>query len=272
MWNKLLVAADGSPDSGAATQLALAIAARSDARVDAIHVVDTAMMDATFIADLSGSVGFQPFLNLTAEMREALRAMGASILEDFEARRSGAGVPGAPRTAEGIVVNEVARTAEKYDAVFVGAHGVGSKRGKPIGSHADALLRRLSIPAFVAREGCTAISRPLAAFDGSEKANRALQAAAKLAELFGVPLAVLSSGPEAESCRTAADRIVSETSCRYSFQTAPGHPDDEILKRLPEHDLVALGSHGHGRIIEFVLGSTTERVLRKSPVTVLCVP
>ena len=272
MEKKFLVAVDGSPDSGAAIQLALAVAGRSSARLEALHVVDTAMMDATFVADLSGSIGFQPFLNMTAEMRGALRAMAGSILEDFESRRSEAGVAGSSRTAEGIVVNEIARAAEGCDAVFVGAHGVGSHRGKAIGSHADALLRKLTLPAFVAREESTTIRRPLAAFDGSDRANRALGWAAELAGLFGVPLAVLSAGPEAGSCRAAADKIVSKTAARFEFETGSGHPDDEILKRLPEHDLVALGSHGHGRIVELVLGSTTERVLRKAPVTVLCVP
>jgi nucleotide-binding universal stress UspA family protein len=36
--------------------------------------------------------------------------------------------------------------------------------------------------------------------------------------------------------------------------------------------MIAIGSHGHGRIAELVLGSTTERVLRRATVSVLCVP
>jgi len=36
-------------------------------------------------------------------------------------------------------------------------------------------------------------------------------------------------------------------------------------------DFFAIGTHGHGRIVEPVLGSTTDRVLRRARVLMLCV-
>jgi nucleotide-binding universal stress UspA family protein len=51
-----------------------------------------------------------------------------------------------------------------------------------------------------------------------------------------------------------------------------GHPDEAILARAEQNDLIAIGSHGHGRIAELVLGSTTERILRRTTISVLCVP
>ncbi|HEU5250482.1 MAG TPA: universal stress protein [Thermoanaerobaculia bacterium] len=34
-------------------------------------------------------------------------------------------------------------------------------------------------------------------------------------------------------------------------------------------DLVAMGAHGHGRVVELVLGSTTDRVLRSATIPVV---
>ncbi|HZI66395.1 MAG TPA: universal stress protein, partial [Thermoanaerobaculia bacterium] len=48
------------------------------------------------------------------------------------------------------------------------------------------------------------------------------------------------------------------------------HPDDAIFEEVGAGgDLVAMGAHGHGRVVELVLGSTTDRVLRAATVPVL---
>lgn len=274
-WKKLLVALDGSPFSDCAARLAIFLGGKLGAAVEGVHIVDTAMMDATFIADLSGSVGFQPFLNLTGEMREALRGIAETVVADFRSKLEASGVAGSARVGEGTVVHELLRASQDADAIFLGTLGVGSKRGKSLGGHSDALLRKLAIPAVVCPAAGDRISRPLAAFDASERSARALSAARDLAENVGGSLDVLTvevDPAEVEKRRKAALAAAGSGGVRVSFEAATGHPDEEILKRLPAHDLVALGSHGHGRIVEMVLGSTTERVLRRSPVPVLCVP
>ena len=46
-----------------------------------------------------------------------------------------------------------------------------------------------------------------------------------------------------------------------------GHAHEEIVRFLGETgtDLLFIGAYGHSRIIEMVLGSTTEYVLRNAP-------
>jgi len=52
-----------------------------------------------------------------------------------------------------------------------------------------------------------------------------------------------------------------------------GLPEEEILAYVGENeiDLLVMGTHGRRGIERYILGSTTERVLRKSPVPVLAV-
>ncbi len=52
-----------------------------------------------------------------------------------------------------------------------------------------------------------------------------------------------------------------------------GHPVSTILKTAAEngHDLIVMGTHGHGRFQEALMGSTARRVVRRSPLPVLTV-
>lgn len=54
---------------------------------------------------------------------------------------------------------------------------------------------------------------------------------------------------------------------RASFELLNGHAHEEIARYLgqSETDLLFIGAYGHSRIIEMVLGSTTEYVLRNAP-------
>ncbi len=52
-----------------------------------------------------------------------------------------------------------------------------------------------------------------------------------------------------------------------------GHPVDQIITRAEKHsfDLIVMGSHGHGTLTEAMLGSTSQRVIRRSRKPVLTV-
>lgn len=276
MARRFLVGLDGSPGSDAAARRAFDLAAALGAGIDGVHVLDTAQLEASFVADLSGSVGFQPFLNLSGELRRALAAAGEAIVADFEGKREAAGVAGSGRVVEGRVVPEMERAATAADIVFVGLHGTGGRhRGKSPGGHADSLARRLKVPIFLAAEETPELRRPVVAFDGSERARRALLLAAEIAAKTGGVMDVLivsDSADEIAEHRRAAEDALAGRTLRSEIAAEGGHADEVILGRAGRNDWIAIGSHGHGRIVELVLGSTTERVLRRTAVSVLCVP
>lgn len=61
---------------------------------------------------------------------------------------------------------------------------------------------------------------------------------------------------------------------RFTAAVVVGQPAAEIARYADEQgaDVVVLGSHGHGLVHRFLLGSVAERVARQAPCAVLIVP
>ncbi|HEY6065895.1 MAG TPA: universal stress protein, partial [Thermoanaerobaculia bacterium] len=113
----------------------------------------------------------------------------------------------------------------------------------------------------------------LLAWDGSPKSRKALVLLAEIALLFELPVRVLvaSGDPEGgEALKAEAEKELRDRRVTVSSALRADHPDDAVFAEIAEGaDLVAMGAHGHGRVVELVLGSTTDRVLRAATVPVL---
>ncbi|MEA5389285.1 universal stress protein [Haloarculaceae archaeon H-GB11] len=140
--------------------------------------------------------------------------------------------------------------------------------------------------------------------DGSDLALEALRESLTLAELSGATIHVLYVVDDAKIAELASGTGIDDVSLdgdvdglfrRFeaigehalddlreaatgrgvALTTAirKGLPEEEILAYVDEEeiDLLVMGTHGRRGIERYILGSTTERVLRQSPVPVLTV-
>ncbi len=140
--------------------------------------------------------------------------------------------------------------------------------------------------------------------DGSDLALRALEEALSLAALTGATIHVVYVVDDASVAELATDAGFDEVSFDADvgrlferFEAAGeraiadvraaagergvelvtevrrGIPDEAILAYADERgvDLIVMGTHGRRGVRRYLLGSTTERVLRRSPVPVLAV-
>src|SRR3989442_15524092 len=86
MIKSILVALDGSEHADAALQHGLWLGERLRATLIGLHVIDIVSIEGSFLHDISGSLGFEPYLDFSAKMREALRERGKVLLETFTRR------------------------------------------------------------------------------------------------------------------------------------------------------------------------------------------
>jgi len=98
----------------------------------------------------------------------------------------------------------------------------------------------------------------------------AMRSAAEFANVIGVPLTVVTVARDpklGERTLNEAKVYFENYTPKAEFKLLNGHANEEIVRFLKDHaaDLLFIGAYGHSRIIEMVLGSTTEYVLRNSP-------
>jgi nucleotide-binding universal stress UspA family protein len=137
MFDTVVVATDGSESAERAVTVALDLAARFDAAVHALYVVD------------AGEVAESP-PDVREELEDALRAAGEAALSFVDDRDD------AVRTAvrEGDPAIEVIEYAESIDAdlVATGTRGRHGEHAFLLGSVAEAVVRRAPMPVLTVRQ------------------------------------------------------------------------------------------------------------------------
>lgn len=233
---------------------------------------------------------------LVQEERRRLEAAADRVRE--------AGLDAETLFEEGPVAETLAQRAEeRADLVVMATHGRGPFSRFWLGSVADGLARRCSVPLLFVRpeeEEPTgpAIDRVLLPVDGSELAERILPTATAVGRLFGAAYTVLrvvrppfrpglayedlpvqvdtdviaeQEQRVAEYVEAVAERLRGEGLSARGRVVHGASPAAEIARVAEEEeiDLVAMATHGRGGLKRLVLGSVADKVLRAGELPVL---
>ncbi|MFM0038469.1 universal stress protein [Paraburkholderia strydomiana] len=150
MYQKILVAVDGSETSTRALNAAIELARDSGARLQPLFVVDVPLMS-------YDAPGYDP-----SYVRDALTEEGRRVLADAAALMGTAGVTGPTRLAETeLMTGEdiahcIQRAAEEFgaDVVVMGTHGRRGVRRLMLGSVAERFLRIAACPVLLISGQC----------------------------------------------------------------------------------------------------------------------
>lgn len=271
MIKNILVPLDGSEHAKSALDYAVWLAEKFNGTLFGQHVIDTVSIEGTFFHDISGSLGFEPYLDFSTKMREALEERGKGILEEFSNRCRNKGIRHETFLDMGIIPNEICERSKVADLVVLGHRGINEEFSTGLlGGTAESVTRKSPRPVFVSTKGFKKIERPLLAYDGSQRASSAMESAAEFCTQLRLPLAVLHIPKEekmGEKVLQQAKSYLSSYEIETRYELARGYPEQKIVDYLINYnfDLLFIGAYGHRRIIEMVLGSATEYVLRKSP-------
>jgi nucleotide-binding universal stress UspA family protein len=271
MIKNVLAPLDGSEHSKAALDYAIWITQKFNGTLFGQHIIDTISLEGTFFHDISGSLGFEPYLDFSSKMREILEERGKIILDDFAARCDKQGVAHKTFLDMGLIANEICERAKVADLVVIGHRGVNEEFSTGLlGTTAETITRKCPRPIFVSTKQFAPIEKPLLAYDGSQRASSAMDSAAEFCTRLNLPLTVLTISKDETVARSnlqQAKSYLSGYAIDVMYESTRGHPEQKIIEQLVNHnhDLLFIGAYGHRRIIEMVLGSTTEYVLRNAP-------
>jgi nucleotide-binding universal stress UspA family protein len=270
MIKRILVGIDMSGHSRVAQSYAFYLSRRLGASLIGLHVIDIVSIEGSFFHDISGSLGLEPYLDYSSKMREVLTARGQAILDQFAqaARREGVAIETALEI--GIVANQICERAKSADISMIGHRGVNERFSTGLlGSTAESVARKCPRPLFVSPRVFREIRRPVLAYDGSQRAARAMRAAAEISALLEVPLAVITVARDPRLGQKVLDEArtyLESHRISTEFQLIGGNAHEEIIAFLKKYDadLLFIGAYGHSRIIEMVIGSNTEYVMRNA--------
>ncbi len=293
MFRTILVPLDGSPRAEHALPLALSVARRAGAALRLAHVHQR--HPGGPVADVTAAHAEQKYLDATsARVREHCQlAVTADLIEE-----------GSIAPALGSYARAIGA-----DLTVLTTHGRGPVSRFWLGSVTDELLRQPPGPLLVHRpaEGMPVdltadwpFRRILLPLDGSEEAEAALGPTAEIGRLMGATFTLLRA-VEPVPAVTPAGQAMSWSSLDFALAEeltvqARGYlgrvaarlrdrglrvaervvvyePAAPAVLAAAEHaDLIALATHGLGRVARFFLGSIADKVVRGAACPVLVVP
>ncbi|MCJ7735177.1 MAG: universal stress protein [Anaerolineales bacterium] len=153
-------------------------------------------------------------------------------------------------------------------------HPPGQKPIDRLSSGISTLIRSCPVPILTVPSPPTNLSTILLAYDGSIKAREAMYLAAYFGTQRQSSLIVLTSMaglPNADLVQKEAREYLSQYPLESRFITTEAPVADEIsnLTQDREIDLILIGGYGGTRLIDFMMGSVVDQVLREIRLPVL---
>lgn len=265
MIQSILLAVDASDNAKVATSYATFFATRLDAVLDVVYVVDSRLVNTPYWTDY-GAISL-PTTRFTEEMQEVLEQQGKLLLEEVQEGAKQAGVQCRSEVRTGIPAAQILEAAKDCDLIIMGRRGESSRleQGGGIGAVAERVLRSAKQPVLATSTEFQEIKRVLLGFDGSDRARAAMNYAVELAKRLDVPATALSVHDDeaiAEERLQTVHNYAQAHDLSVTLLPLSGDPVEVMLETAAEGDLIAMGAFGEGRIREWLLGSTTESVLR----------
>ena len=281
--NRIVIGFDGSPGSLDALALGRSLATQTECELVVAAVLTRDSAPTTAGDERAGAKMFD---SLFADVQ---RELGETSFTSRELRE---------HSAAGALSALAER--ESVDALVIGSSHRGPVGRILLGGVGERLLQGGTSPVLVAPRGFAEQDRgPLRtigiAFDDGVEARRALEAAAELAKSvgarlivlcvaepvqpgFGEALAAFSADELFEYKRKATQEALDAALGKVANgieargRMLVGDPADELGKAAEQLDLLVVGSRGYGPVRRTLLGSTSARLIRRTPCPVLVIP
>lgn len=198
-----------------------------------------------------------------------------AVRQEFERRCQEAGISYQFSAGTGPITRAIYERAVWTDLVVMHlAHPPEAEVFKKLSSGFRTILHRSPRPVLAVPGAVSPLQRALLAYDGSPKAQEALFVATYLASQWRLPLVVVTvvKQEQDETLLRSARLYLESRSVAATYVPARG---GEVASTLLETaqtyscDLILMGGYGFKPVLEMVLGSAVDQVLRKTEWPVL---
>lgn len=277
---RLLICTDGSSYSQECCRYGAWLAERTGASILVIYVTDMRQFEVPAVADLSGSLGIQPFEGMIAQMQEVERLKAGFVQEQAMQVFTDAGLLERVefKHETGMLVDLLVEYSEVMDMILLGKRGENVNFAtEHLGSSLERVLRTMHLPCLVTSREFKPIQKLALAYDGSRSSRDALRFLVQREPFRSCEvhaLAVVEGHQEDVAAQqiAEADEALRAGGVEPICQVLGGEVETSIAEYVESNglNLLVAGAYGHSRIREFLIGSTTTELLRRCHVPVLC--
>lgn len=276
---RILVCTDGSPYAQVCCQYAAWLAGRAASTIELLYVTDLRQFEVPLVADLSGSLGIQPYQAILGQLQELEKKKSTVVLETAERILRENGYAGTVDNTHltGLLVDCLVSHEDRADLVMLGKRGENANFAtEHLGAAMERVVRASKRPCLVTSRAFKPVTRLLLAYDGGASARKAVEFLAHAEVFRGLELHIVivagSLDPDAALRHLhEAESIARGGGFNPVCQMLHGTPEEQIAAYVSGNDinLLVMGAYGHNRIRYLIIGSTTAEMIRTCRVPVL---
>ena len=279
--NQIMACIDGSAQAAAVCDCAAWASLQLDAPLTLLHVLDQQQYPAA--GNLSGIIGLGSREYLLEELaaldekRSKLALEEGRMMLDSARQRvitAGKAQPDV-RQRHGDLVETLRDLEADIRLLVIGKQGEDSGNDlQLIGSQLESVIRTLHRPILVTPASFSVPTSVMLAFDGSDTSRKGVEMLASSPLFKGIPIHLVMVGDDNGEHRalldSARDALVS-AGFDVHIALRSGEVEPALHAYQAEHQigLLVMGAYGHSRIRQFLVGSTTTRMIRSTTTPLL---
>ena len=279
--NQIMACIDGSAQAAAVCDCAAWASRQLDAPLTLLHVLDQQQYPAA--GNLSGIIGLgsrEYLLEELAALDEKRSKLaleeGRMMLDSARQRVITAGIAQPDvRQRHGDLVETLRDLEADIRLLVIGKQGEDSGNDlQLIGSQLESVIRTLHRPILVTPASFSVPTSVMLAFDGSDTSRKGVEMLASSPLFKGIPIHLVMVGDDNGEHRalldSARDALVS-AGFDVHIALRSGEVEPALHAYQAEHriGLLVMGAYGHSRIRQFLVGSTTTRMIRSTTTPLL---
>jgi nucleotide-binding universal stress UspA family protein len=265
---------DGSLATVAVCEYAAWASKKLDAPLNFLHVLDKTEYPAK--TNLSGNIGLGSREALLAELIELDEKRGKIAMEHgrqmLEAAKQKAIESGVAKPTcqqrRGDLVDSLKELEPEIRLLVMGKQGEeGDSLGDHIGNHLERVVRTMHRPILVAPSSYKQPECFMIAFDGSATTRKGIEMVAGSPLFKGMPCHVVMVGTETNEMKEHLDwaqKTLEVSGFVTETKIIAGEVKHVLCDYRDQHHIgmVVMGAYGHSKIRQFLVGSTTTKMIQ----------
>ncbi len=252
IFKRIVVGIDGSAAGWRAKDYAFELGEKLSVPVVGVHVIDSRLLEESFLEDLAGVLGFTYYMGISQKVKEFFEKQADALIEEFLTEGRQRGIRVSSFQTIGIPYEELVNQADPEDLLIIGRRGKRAIKGFLLSSTAEVVSRRSKAPLMLVPENRRDLKKFCVAYDGGDLSKKALSLALELSKVYKAQVHALYVGEETIPVPGDVELIVED-----------GLPEEKIIAHCEEGDidLLFMGAYSKGKIKELFLGSVTSFVM-----------